>query len=153
VSLANALASNTTLRELNLPNYYSAYNDSITSRGLQTFSVILDNPNIALERLDFAAEYSDSVVVDNSIICSFANALINNNKLRELMFCSKSLEENVGHFVNSITSVGLMQSVELCAIHPLFSTPIIPITHLRNSVKIKKLLFCRQISDHCCNTI
>jgi Ran GTPase-activating protein (RanGAP) involved in mRNA processing and transport len=115
VSLTNALASNTTLRELNLPNYYSAYNNSITSltsRGLQTFSAVFENPIIALERLDFAAEYSDSVVVDDSIICSFANALINNNKLRELIFHSTSFV-NVGGqndyrsiLYNSISSVG-----------------------------------------------
>jgi hypothetical protein len=106
VSLTNALASNTTLRELNLRNYYPANNIAITSRGLQTFSAILDNPNIALERLDFTDEDGDDIAVDDRVIVSFANALVNNNTLRELMFCSKSLDENVGDFVNSITSVG-----------------------------------------------
>ena len=95
-SLTNALAKNTKLRELNLRNNYIESN--ITSRGLQTFSSVFENPNIALERLDFT-----DIAVDDRVIVSFANALVNNTTLRELIFCSMSLEEN---FVNSITSVG-----------------------------------------------
>jgi len=106
VSLTNALASNTKLRELNLRNCYSTNNIDITSRGLQTFSAVFENPITALERLDFASEDSDRVVVDNRAILFFANALADNNTLRELIFDSISYERNVGHFVNSITSVG-----------------------------------------------
>jgi hypothetical protein len=113
VSLTNALASNTKLRDLNLQGYYPESN--ITSQGLQTFSAVFENPITALERLDFTHEElnTDSEsVVDDDVICSFANALVNNNKLRELIFHSTSHVDVGGqndyHSIlhNSISSVG-----------------------------------------------
>jgi Ran GTPase-activating protein (RanGAP) involved in mRNA processing and transport len=113
VSLTNALASNTKLRDLNLQGYYPESN--ITSQGLQTFSAVFENPITALERLDFTHEElnTDSEsVVDDDVICSFANALVNNNKLRELIFHSTSHVDVGGQndyrsiLHNSISSVG-----------------------------------------------
>ena len=71
--LTNALANISMLRELDL-----SYSD-VTATGWVGFSTVLRNPNSALEILDL----SDNRINDH-VMTSFADALANNNLLREL---------------------------------------------------------------------
>ena len=71
--LTNALANNSMLRELDL-----SYSD-VTATGWVGFSTVLRNPNSALEKLDLRGN-----LINDHVMTSFADALANNNLLREL---------------------------------------------------------------------
>jgi Ran GTPase-activating protein (RanGAP) involved in mRNA processing and transport len=74
ITLERALINNSRLRELCLQG-----NSSVTPEGWKTLSRVLRNPNSSLEVLDLRNNrMSDKVVV------SFAEALANNHRLREL---------------------------------------------------------------------
>jgi len=72
--LTNALANNSRLRELDL-----SYNHFVTATGWVGFSTVLRNPNSALEKLNLRGNR----IIDH-VMTSFADALANNNLLREL---------------------------------------------------------------------
>ena len=72
--LANSLSSNCVLSSLLLHQ-----NGSVTSSGWSSFSSVLHNPNSELEKIDLG--YNS---IDDDAVVSFANSLVNNNKLKEL---------------------------------------------------------------------
>ena len=75
VSLTDALASNRSLKSLNLNT-----NDGFTGAAWQRFfSTVLANPSSGLEKLDLG--YCD---INNAAIRSLPNALVNNNTLKVL---------------------------------------------------------------------
>jgi hypothetical protein len=73
-ALGHVLANNSRLRELNL-----SYNLHVTATGWVEFSTVLHNPNSALEILHLRG----NCIIDH-VMTSFADALANNNLLREL---------------------------------------------------------------------
>ena len=73
-ALRNALANNSMLRELGLVS-----NRDVTATGWVGFSTVLRNPNSALEILDLRGN-----LINDHVMTSFADALANNNLLREL---------------------------------------------------------------------
>ena len=70
--LASSLSNNCVLSSLTL-----CCNGGVTA--WRAFSVVLQNPNSALEKIDLG--YSS---IGNDILVSFANSLVHNNKLKEL---------------------------------------------------------------------
>ncbi len=73
-ALTNALANNSRLRELCL-----SCNPGVTLKGWVGFSAVLRNPNTVLEKLDLRFNH-----INDHVITTFADALANNNMLREL---------------------------------------------------------------------
>ena len=73
-ALTIALANNSRLRKLDLSS-----NHDVTATGWVGFSVVLRNPNTALEILDL--QDND---LNDQVITYFADALVNNNMLRDL---------------------------------------------------------------------
>jgi hypothetical protein len=72
--LTNALANDSRLRELDL-----SCNPDVTATGWVGFSAVLRNPNSALEKLDLRGNR-----INDHVMTSFADALANNNMVREL---------------------------------------------------------------------
>ena len=56
------------------------HNDDVTPTGLSALSVVLRNPNSALEKLHL--ECND---INDNVMNTFSGALANNNKLKELI--------------------------------------------------------------------
>ena len=81
-ALTIALANNSRLRELNL-----CHNPGVTATGWVGFSVVLRYPNTALEKLDLCFNH-----LNDHVITSFADALVNNNMLRDLNLQLENLE-------------------------------------------------------------
>jgi hypothetical protein len=76
--LANALSSNSRLKKLSLrKNYYPSANPVA---GLLAFSNVLQSPTSALEKLDLSGNN-----ISDLTLVSFAQALTNNKRLRELV--------------------------------------------------------------------
>lgn len=84
--LASTLAINSRLIELDLSNI----GDSVTNAGWDALSIVLRSSTSALKKLDL----SSNTITDNSIGC-LADALANNNSLREL-------ELKRSHFVTTV---------------------------------------------------
>jgi hypothetical protein len=82
ISLTNALVGNGRLRELGLFN-----NVGVTAATSEASSAILQNPTSGLEKINM-----DIIRINDSVLVSFANALANNNKLRELSICECATE-------------------------------------------------------------
>jgi hypothetical protein len=82
----NSLTNNRWLKDLHLGNF-----DDVTIAGWTSFSSVLRSPNFFLEKLFlFLPIYGDSNI---DVVISFADALTNNKKLRELrFFCTKETE-------------------------------------------------------------
>ena len=77
-----SLTNNRTLKDLHLGNF-----DDVTIAGWIDFSTVLRSPNFLLEKLDLTVE---SYYID--VVISFADALTNNKRLRELRFvCRKEI--------------------------------------------------------------
>lgn len=111
--ITNALANNNMLRTLRVCAR------RLTPTGFMAFSTLLRNPSSTLERLDLRG----SRVNDQAMI-SFANALTNNRRLREL-------ELSLG---SDITSDGYTTFTNTLATDPASWKLINPITLLRNCV-------------------
>ena len=79
-ALRNALTNNSRLRELGLVS-----NRDVTATGWVGFSTVLRNPNSSLEKLDLRGNR-----INDHVMTSFADALANNNMLRELGYASFS---------------------------------------------------------------
>ena len=91
-ALTNALLDNSILKELSVDDAETDGNHYVTSTGWMNFSSVLRNPTSALEVLTV---WSGSI--NDEVMHSFADALANNNKLREL---------NVGKEYTDITPDG-----------------------------------------------
>jgi hypothetical protein len=77
-----SLTNNRTLKDLHLGNF-----EDVTIAGWIDFSTVLRSPNFLLEKLDLTVE---SYYID--VVISFADALTNNKRLRELrFFCDKEI--------------------------------------------------------------
>jgi hypothetical protein len=59
----------------------------VTAVALEAFSAVLQNPTSGLEKIDM-----DFIRINDGVLVSFANALANNNKLRELSICECATE-------------------------------------------------------------
>ena len=73
--LANSLANNCVLRELDLSD-----NERVTASGWRTFSAVLQNPDSALEKINIRY-----ISIGDDVLVLFVNSLVNNTKLRELL--------------------------------------------------------------------
>ncbi len=73
-ALTNAITNNSRLRKLDLWRICG-----ITTTGWVNFSVVLCNPILVLERLDLRSNS-----INNGGVAALANALVNNNRLKEL---------------------------------------------------------------------
>jgi hypothetical protein len=80
-ALANALANNSRLRELDL-----GCNNDVTIEGWRSLSTVLRSPTSVLETLGLNRHR-----INDDAMISFANALANNRRLRELHTNSKSI--------------------------------------------------------------
>jgi Ran GTPase-activating protein (RanGAP) involved in mRNA processing and transport len=76
-ALTNALVNNRMLKELSMYE-----NPAVTTAGWVDFSTVLRNPTSALEVI-----YVSNDSINDEVMQSFADALANNNKLRELNIC------------------------------------------------------------------
>jgi hypothetical protein len=75
-----SLTNNRTLKDLHLD-----YFPNVTTAGWTAFSTVLCSPNFFLEKLDVTpTTWGDSDIID--FVTSFADALTNNKRLRELRF-------------------------------------------------------------------
>jgi hypothetical protein len=74
-ALTNVLVNNGRLRELNLQR-----NKNVTASGWVALSIVLRKPTSALEKLDLSRNR-----INDNVMVSYADALFNNRKLRELI--------------------------------------------------------------------
>ena len=92
--LADSFADNCVLRFLQLAtnSIPEECPYSITSSGWRAFSVILQNPNSALETVDLSSNLSS---IDDDALAFFATALVQNNKVKEF-FLNGTFPTNAG---------------------------------------------------------
>ena len=139
VSLTDALASNRSLKSLNLSD-----NFEVTGATWQRFfSTVLTNPSSELEKLDLrCCDINDDI--NDATIRALTNALVNNSKLKVLYLNSNDLITNAGW--EMFSSVLDSPHTALEEFHLEDSdidddTATLLVTSLANNKKLKKFFF------------